>query len=90
MKRETQRSKVKKHLESGLPITPMDALERYGCFRLAAIIHDLKHDDGMLIEKELIKNKYGTKYAKYSLRKKSVNSSILDELNPTGEWRKWS
>ena len=64
MKRETQRSKVKKHLESGLPITPMDALERYGCFRLAAIIHDLKHDDGMLIEKELIKNKYGTKIRK--------------------------
>lgn len=88
MKRETQRSKVKKHLESGLPITPIDALEKYGCFRLAAIIHDLRHDDDMLIEKELITNKYGTKYAKYSLRKKSVNSSILDELNPTGEWRK--
>ncbi len=88
MKRETQRSKVKKHLESGLPITPIDALEKYGCFRLAAIIHDLRHDDDMFIEKELITNKYGTKYAKYSLRKKSVNSSILDELNPTGEWRK--
>lgn len=88
MKRETQRSKVKQHLESGQAITPMDALERYGCFRLAAIIHDLKHDDGMPIEKELVVNRYGTRYAKYRVVEKSVNQRILDELNPTGEWRK--
>jgi hypothetical protein len=87
MKRETQRSRVKKHLENGNSITPMDALERYGCFRLAAVIHDLKHDDNMQIEKELIKNKYGTKYAKYKLVTKSINQSILEELNPTGEWK---
>tara|TARA_R100000808_G_C2032457_1_gene75659 strand:- start:38 stop:511 length:474 start_codon:yes stop_codon:yes gene_type:complete len=67
MKRKTQRSKIKEHLESGLSITPIDALERYGCFRLAAIIHTLRHEDGMNIEKELIKNKFGTKYGKYSL-----------------------
>tara|TARA_R100001594_G_scaffold148569_1_gene204073 strand:- start:234 stop:695 length:462 start_codon:yes stop_codon:yes gene_type:complete len=67
MKRETQRSKIKQHLESGQPITPIDALERYGCFRLAAIIHTLRHEDGMNIEKELIKNKFGTKYGKYTL-----------------------
>ena len=54
MKRETQKSKIKQHLESGQPITPIDALERYGCFRLAAIIHTLRHEDGMNIEKELI------------------------------------
>jgi len=41
----------------------------------------------MNIQTELVKNKYGTKYAKYSLIKKSLNGSILDELNPTGEWR---
>ena len=87
MKRETQRSRVKRHLESGGAITPMDALERFGCFRLAAVIHDLKNDDNMNIEKELIKNKYGTKYAKYKLIVKSLNQSILDELNPTGEWK---
>ena len=67
MKRETQKSKVKKHLESGQSITPIDALERYGCFRLAAIIHTLKNDYGMNIKTELIKNKYGTKYGKYTL-----------------------
>tara|TARA_R100000458_G_scaffold55965_1_gene60425 strand:+ start:399 stop:875 length:477 start_codon:yes stop_codon:yes gene_type:complete len=77
MKRETQKSKVKKHLESGQSITPIDALERYGCFRLAAIIWTLKHEDGMNIKTENVKNKYGTKYGKYTL----VNDSCKKENN---------
>ena len=67
MERVTQKSKVRAHLESGQSITPIDALERYGCFRLAAIIHTLKNDYGMDIKTELIKNKYGTKYGKYTI-----------------------
>jgi len=69
MERVTQKSKVREHLQSGRSITPIDALERYGCFRLAAIIHTLKNDYGMDIKTELIKNKYGTKYGKYTLAK---------------------
>jgi len=69
MERVTQKSKVRAHLQSGQSITPIDALERYGCFRLAAIIHTLKNDYGMDIKTELIKNKYGTKYGKYTLAK---------------------
>lgn len=69
MERITQKSKVRAHLQSGQSITPIDALERYGCFRLAAIIHTLKNDYGMDIKTELIKNKYGTKYGKYTLKK---------------------
>ena len=67
MERVTQKSKVRAHLQSGQSITPIDALERYGCFRLAAIIHTLKNDYGMDIKTELIKNKYGTKYGKYTM-----------------------
>ena len=67
MERVTQKSKVMSHLQSGQSITPIDALERYGCFRLAAIIHTLKNDYGMDIKTELIKNKYGTKYGKYTM-----------------------
>ena len=67
MKRVTQKSKIMSHLQSGQSITPIDALERYGCFRLAAIIHTLKNDYGMDIKTELIKNKFGTKYGKYTL-----------------------
>jgi Helix-turn-helix domain len=32
---------ILKHLEDN-PITPLEALELYGCFRLAAIIHTLR------------------------------------------------
>jgi len=69
MERVTQKSKIMSHLQSGQSLTPIDALERYGCFRLAAIIHTLKNDYGMDIKTELIKNKYGTKYGKYTLAK---------------------
>ena len=49
MERVTQKSKIRAHLQSGQSITPIDALERYGCFRLAAIIHTLKNDYGIPI-----------------------------------------
>tara|TARA_R100000458_G_scaffold58218_1_gene65808 strand:- start:233 stop:499 length:267 start_codon:yes stop_codon:yes gene_type:complete len=88
MKRVTQKEKVKEHLEGGKSITPMDALEMFGCFRLAAIICNLREEEGMRIDTELVTNRYGTKYAKYTLVKSSINNTILDELNPTGEWRK--
>lgn len=88
MKRETQKEKVKKWLEGGRAITPIDSLEMFGCFRLAAIIHDLRHYDNMNIEKELVTNRYGTKFAKYRFVRSKTNANILDELNPTGEWRK--
>ena len=87
MKRETQRSKVKRWLSTGRTITPMEALEQFGCFRLAAIICNLREEDKMNIHTELVTNKYGTKYARYNLVESSVNDSILDELNPSGEWR---
>jgi len=79
MERVTQKSKVREHLQSGQSITPIDALERYGCFRLAAIIHALKNDYGMNIETELVKNKYGTKYGKYTMVKTPVHNSVMSE-----------
>ena len=79
MERITQKSKVRAHLQSGQSITPIDALERYGCFRLAAIIHTLKHHSGMNIKTELVKNKYGTKYGKYTMIKTPVYNSVMSE-----------
>ena len=37
-RKETQASKVRKYLEAGNSITPIDALKMFGSFRLAAII----------------------------------------------------
>lgn len=38
----TQGDKILAHLNRGQPITPMTALSRYGCLRLAARIAELK------------------------------------------------
>lgn len=50
---DSQTKKIKKHLESGEPISALDALNKYGCFRLAARIYDLR-EEGMNIEKYTI------------------------------------
>jgi hypothetical protein len=47
---QSQTKKIRKHLENGESISPLDALYNYGCFRLAARIYDLK-EEGMNIEK---------------------------------------
>lgn len=61
----TQKQQIKEHLKSGKPITPIDALNKYGCFRLGARIYDLRRE-GMTIEREMITRK-GKSYASYRL-----------------------
>ena len=39
---DSQITDVLEHLQTGAEITPMEALEKYGCFRLGAIIYDLR------------------------------------------------
>jgi len=39
---ETQNKLIAQHLESGHTITALEALHRFGCFRLSARIWDLK------------------------------------------------
>jgi len=38
----TQTEQIRAHLVSGRDITPLEALDRYGCFRLAARVSDLR------------------------------------------------
>ena len=47
MKKESKLKKVKSHLLTGKTITPIEALNLYGSFRLAALIHTLRHKEGM-------------------------------------------
>ena len=62
----TQKDSVIAHLKQGLEITPLDALEQYGIFRLSAIIFNLKQE-GYNIKTTMVKNKYGKKFASYKL-----------------------
>jgi len=64
---ETQNSRVLDHLKCGNTITPLDALELFGCFRLGARIFELRQE-GHQIEKTMVTNDEGNKYAEYWLK----------------------
>lgn len=61
----TQLEEIQKHLKEGEVITPLMALERFGCMRLAARIRDLR-SMGMQIE-TMTKKSNGKTYAAYKL-----------------------
>ena len=59
MLRESQRIQVLNDLKLGHIITPINALESYGCFRLASVIHKLRKK-GYKIETVTDKNNYAS------------------------------
>lgn len=62
---ESQLSRIKEHLLKGCGISPLFALNKFGCFRLAARISDLR-DEGMTIKTEMVE--YDSKrFARYTL-----------------------
>ena len=62
---DSQEDKILYHLKHIGNLTPIDALNLYGCFRLGARIYDLRKQ-GHKIKMELEKNN-GKCYARYSL-----------------------
>ena len=82
MRNKSQKSKIMKWLDSGNNITPIEALEMFGCFRLAAIIHSIKHQEKEFMkDKELVTsmvtNKFGVKYGSYKLINKKIQKTNL-------------
>ena len=65
-KRETQEQLILKHLEDHGTITPLEALDLYGCLRLAARISDLKGQMYDIETKMTTKN--GATFATYKLK----------------------
>jgi biotin operon repressor len=62
----TQTEMIRRHLQTGNSITPLEALQQYGCFRLAARIDELRQE-GLDIE-TLTQTRNGKRYAVYVLR----------------------
>lgn len=60
----TQAQLIRLHLESGHRVTAIDALNFWGCFRLAARIKDLK-DEGLNITSRQIKTPGGATISEY-------------------------
>ena len=66
-KKPTQNQMIAAYLKDGHCITPIDALNMFGCFRLGARIADLKKM-GMQIKTEIIPDKgTGKHWARYYL-----------------------
>jgi hypothetical protein len=63
---ESQSAQILAYLREGNSLTPIDALQRFGCFRLGARVWDLKRD-GHDIRTELVDVGGGKRVARYYL-----------------------
>lgn len=61
----TQTEEIVNALEAGEAITALDALTRWGCFRLAARIGELRQEGYKIVTATI--NKNGKRYAEYRL-----------------------
>ena len=61
----TQRNDILGYLKTGRTLTPLEALNRFGCFRLGARIYDLKKEGHKIRSKQVAFN--GKHVAEYSL-----------------------
>ena len=61
----TQNQQIKSYLEKGKTITPLQALNKFGCFRLAARVNDLRKE-GLNISTKIV-TKDGKTFASYKL-----------------------
>ena len=62
----TQSDQILNHLRSGKHLTAIEALNRFGCLRLAARIGDLKRD-GHDIKSQMVELPNGKRVASYTL-----------------------
>ncbi|MGA0207632.1 MAG: helix-turn-helix domain-containing protein [Ilumatobacteraceae bacterium] len=63
----SQNYRILTHLRTGKPLDPWQAIDRYGCMRLAARIAELR-EQGHPIEREMVTNKKtGKTWARYRL-----------------------
>ena len=63
----SQSEQILKHLKDGGQITPIEALEHFGCFRLAARISDLRKQGHNIIATPVTQD--GKTFCRYHLAK---------------------
>lgn len=68
MRKTTQKQWILNQLKKGKKVTPLDSLDGCGCFRMAAIIFELR-EEGYLIETIRQHSLGGANYAGYKLIK---------------------
>jgi hypothetical protein len=62
---KSQNQQIQAYLEKGKKITPIDALNKFGCFRLSARIKDLRDNGLNIVTKYVTKDR--KTFASYSI-----------------------
>jgi len=65
-RRPTQAGKILAYLQAGNRLTALEALQQFGCFRLAARIHELRNQ-GWQIAERMVETSSGKRVAEYYL-----------------------
>ena len=61
---KTQNQRILNHLQKGRKITPLQALDKFDCFRLSARINEIRND-GYPVQRDTVKTKSGKHVARY-------------------------
>lgn len=69
-KKATGLDMVRMTLEQGESLTALDALQRFGVFRLAAVVHELRRR-GLAIDVQAVRTATGKRLARYRLAGKA-------------------
>lgn len=67
--RPTQAARILAWLESGRSITPLEALDRFGCFRLGARILELRRQGHAIASRMVVATAEGKRVAQYWLQR---------------------
>ena len=67
MKTQSQYHKILSHLKRGWKLTPIQALNKYGCLRLAARIEEIR-DAGFKVATNMV-TRNGARFAEYQLER---------------------
>ena len=70
----TQNKQILEHLKKGNSITPLLALNLFGCFRLSARIHNLRQDGHNIIKRTITSDDSNKHFAEYTLLKLKENN----------------
>ena len=80
---KTQCQMIREHLEAGHRLSPIEALDRFGCFRLASRINELRKQ-GLDIRTDIVEGaENGKRWAEYWLHRDDGLLEATEQLRKT-------
>jgi len=74
----TQKSQILAHLKAGYELSPLQALDKFGCFRLASVVFELKKEGHNIatIQGESVRSGRTKHFAIYKLVKSAQDKQL--------------